>query len=385
MAFKRSLAMLILLALAAPALAAEPDAKTVAPLVDEACLLVAHVDLTKVSVDPAFDEAIRFVDAIFEGDKQPEAKKQLLAMRTQVNVARVAADQFLKMCTDGLKIQEAYVIFSLQDIFPEPAMFVAVPMHDGLDPKKVGEFLKTFGLGEPERIGEFLVLVLGDDRTREPVLGRLKEIHPDARPELAQAFAAIGPAPIRLTLTFPKYAKEVFEDVAPRLPEQIGGQSTGELIGATRWIAVGIDTKEVSVEAVVQCNSLLAAKRVGVLMDNVMDAVAKTKLPVPLKEQLPKKRLQTFWKDHGPEIEDDRVTWKLAINEPDGRTLRDLLVDYAARVKIPQRLSSPGNRSPKGGRSCDRAVRHRQGRQDRGEGTRWRPGAEGGDWESRYQ
>ena len=178
MILKRGLAILTLLTLTTPTLAAEPNPKTVAPLVDEACILVAHVDLTKVSVDPLFNEAIRFVDALFENNKQPDASKQLLAMRTQVNVARVAADQFLKMATDGLKINDAYLIFSLQDIFPEPAMFAAVPMHDGLDPKKIGDFAKTFKLGQPERVGDFLVLVLNDERTRKPVLARLESIRP---------------------------------------------------------------------------------------------------------------------------------------------------------------------------------------------------------------
>ena len=341
MILKRGLAILTLLTLTTPTLAAEPNPKTVAPLVDEACILVAHVDLTKVSVDPLFNEAIRFVDALFENNKQPDASKQLLAMRTQVNVARVAADQFLKMATDGLKINDAYLIFSLQDIFPEPAMFAAVPMHDGLDPKKIGDFAKTFKLGQPERVGDFLVLVLNDERTRKPVLARLESIRPDARPELAEALAAVGPAPIRITVTFPKYAQEVFEDVAPRLPDELGGQSTGELLGTTRWIALGVDPEKVALNGIVQCNSPEAAKKARDLIEKGITALHAVEPEV--SERLPKADLDHFLAEHGPKIEKDRVVWTLAAGKPGGKALRALLLKL---VPPPAEPAPPAVASP---------------------------------------
>lgn len=341
MLFKRDLTALALLILAAPGFAAEPNPKTIAPLIDEACLLVAHVDLSKVSVDPAFDEAIRFVDALFKEDKQAEANKQLLAMRAQVNVARLAADQFLKMCSGGLKMEEAYVIFSLQDVFPEPAAIVAVPMHDRLDPKQVTTFTTTFGLGKPEQVGDFVVLVVGNDRTREPVMNRLKAIRPDDRPELAEAFAAVEPAPIRLTLTFPKYAKEVFEDVAPRLPDEFGGQSTGELLGTTRWIALGVDPEKVALNAIVQCNSPEAAKNARNLIEKGITALHAVDPEV--RERLPRADLERFLAEHGPRIEGDRVVWTLAADEEGGKALRALLLKL---VPSPADPASPPVASP---------------------------------------
>ena len=340
--FKRALTAVILLILAAPAFAAEPNPKTIAPLVDEACVIVAHVDMTKVTVDPIFDEAIRFVDALWGGEKQSSTNKQLLAMRTQVNVARVAADQFLKMSTEGLKINEVYVIYSLQDILPEPAVIFAVPIREGLDLKKVTDFAAAFNPGKPERVGDFLVLVLGDIRTSEPGINRLKAVRPDARPELAEAFAAVGPAPIRLTLTFPKYAKEVFEDVFPRLPEKVGGQSTGELIGATRWIALGIDPEKVALKAIVQCDSPEAAKKMRDVVERGIQSLRTVEPEVA--KRLPKMQIDRFLAEHGPQVEKSRVVWTLAAGEPGGKALRSLLLKL---VPSPAEPAAPSVAAPK--------------------------------------
>ena len=226
--FSGLLVLFVLFALPAPGRSAEKfDAASVAsgvaPYVEKETIVVAHVDLARVSFAPSMALLARFMpeSAAELSRGGEEATKPLDALRRS-----------------GAK--ELYFVASLSSRSILPEALLLVPGGAKLDQEQLR--LAVAGLNflpSPERW------------TREPRDGALviplskfaqrAEIHPLARPELTEALAAAGEAAVQIVLIPPASSRRVIEELLPQLPPQIGGGPSTPLTRGISWAAVAID------------------------------------------------------------------------------------------------------------------------------------------------
>jgi len=206
--------------------AAEDDlaaarAKVIAPFLDEETVLVVRVDASRLSVDPILAMAT---------DWFPQAKGDI---QKAAAPAREALAAFTRA---GGK--DCYLLVSLADISLKPdrlSPLAVVPLAPGADEKAVAAVLALAGCEAHQRIGD--VLFAGS----RSVLERIKQGRPDARPELARAFAAAGDRAVQILLLPPSYSRRVIEEMMPELPKAVGGGPSTVLTHGLLWAAAGIN------------------------------------------------------------------------------------------------------------------------------------------------
>ena len=213
--------------------------KVVAPFVDEQTIAVAHVDFTRVKVDPLVDFFVRHVPGA--RDEQAEIRAGMKQM--QSGLLKAGA-------------REMYVLFSLADvdIGEDPMPMVVVPMDDGADEKALAAHLADLPHEVKRPLGG--VFFAGTPR----MLARVEQGEPDVREDLAQAFEAAGDTAAQALLLPPKYVARVIEELSPRLPRDIGGDSSRVVTEGMIWVALGVDPPpETSLRLVIQSKDHQAA------------------------------------------------------------------------------------------------------------------------------
>jgi hypothetical protein len=217
----KNLLLLSVMFLLPPAAAAEDKAATgparaVAPYLDDRTVAVLHLDLAALDVKAV--------------------EKSLAGLFKQTSAGRPEGLQELAGAAERLKEAGAralYVVFSLAEL-PEqpPLLLVALPeetnaaaLFGGLaDPRM--KFVRAGGL------------VVG---ACEVTHQRLKEHRPADRPEVAKAFAAAGPGLAQLVLLPTRDTRRVLEEVMPKLPPEVGGDSIQVLTRGLHWIVLYLE------------------------------------------------------------------------------------------------------------------------------------------------
>jgi hypothetical protein len=225
-------------------------AKTVAPFIDEQTVLIAHVDLSRLDVDPLVDKAVELVR-----DLVPEAQAELEAFRREEKQAR-AGLKGLHAAFRQAGGKEVYLLFSVADVDfrREPAPFVIVPLGEGADEKALAAMFRQTHLEVQERLRD--VLFVGSAQT----LSRLKALTPSPRGEIAEAFKAAGDTAAQAVLLPPKYAARVIEEMLPQLPKEIGGGPSTAITRGLLWAAVSADPPpKMSLKLVVQSQDAQSA------------------------------------------------------------------------------------------------------------------------------
>jgi len=222
-------------------------AKTIAPLIDEQTFGVAHVDVTRLKLDPLCDEALRLL---------PDAKDEIGDLKTELS-GKLAA--FLRA---GGK--DIYVVFGLAGNLRSPCSFViAIPLYPGSDEKAIRA---TRPAPVCERVGDML-LGAGEQKT----LARVAHITPDPRPELAAAFEAAGDTTAQVLLLPPKHARRVIEEAMPQLPKELGDGESKVLTRGILWAALGIDAPpQTALRLVVQSEDPAAAAALQAKWDDLI-------------------------------------------------------------------------------------------------------------------
>ena len=74
-------------------------------------------------------------------------------------------------------------------------------------------------------------------------LDRVRSASPPPRPELADAFAALneGSMGVRLLIVPSADTRRILEEMAPMLPQELGGGPVTELTRGFSWAAIGLD------------------------------------------------------------------------------------------------------------------------------------------------
>jgi hypothetical protein len=230
-------------------------ANTIAPYIDEATFLVAHVDVSKIKVDSVMDMFSR---------NMPNDKEEILQAKMGM---QHAMDLFTK--TVG---NEFY--FAIRADIRDPVLFV-VPVGEKFDLQSVEQnpmfqpLLREFSF---KRAGN---VVLGT-MANSPALSRLDKITPDKRPELTQAFETAGDSAIQALLLPPKYFRRIIEETMPQLPKEIGGGSTGVVTKGLSWAALGVNfAPQLTARLLVQTPDARSAAELSSFLDNLLKTIAQ--------------------------------------------------------------------------------------------------------------
>jgi hypothetical protein len=232
-------------------------ATILAPLVDEQTFAIIHVDVSRVPAAPVLGLAAQVL---------PHAKKEIARTEEQIVAQREA---FLRGGGRDIYLLVGLADFKLSDA--SLPLFAAVPLSAGTDAKLLAESLRKLGFeATQQREG---VLLAGS----RAALDRLKDVKPDPRPDLQQAFDAAGDAAAQIVFLPPVYWRRVIEEMMPTLPKPVGGGPSTVLTHGVRWAALGVDPPQnLSLRLVIQS------------ADNQAAAALRDKWPdlwKPLKEE----------------------------------------------------------------------------------------------------
>ncbi|HEV3415676.1 MAG TPA: DUF1559 domain-containing protein [Pirellulales bacterium] len=191
--------------------------KIIAPLIDEQTLAVAHLDLTRVAVDPLFDQAVSL---------------QLVSTE-EATVMKIAAGA-VRQRLIGAGVKEVYAFFTLSGGLRQAKPFAAIPLDAASDEKAIRGIVGM--VAATERRGDLLLIAPDRD-----TLARLVGMTADSRPELAPALEAAGDTAAQVLLLPPKHYRRVLEEAVGELPKEIGGGPINVITRGVLWAAAGID------------------------------------------------------------------------------------------------------------------------------------------------
>jgi hypothetical protein len=108
-------------------------------------------------------------------------------------------------------------------------------------------------------------------------LKRLQELQAVARPELAQAFAAVGDTTAQVVVTLSEEGRKTIDERLPELPKPLGGGSTKPFTEGIQWAALGMDVTPAWVKLQVQAPNAKAAKALHEALVGLFAAVGEVK------------------------------------------------------------------------------------------------------------
>lgn len=215
--------LLMLLACVAPISAQENTPidfiSKAAPFIDEQTLIVIRADLTKVQVDPFFG-----LLSSLKGDEE-EVSLFLKEVKAWMKEFRAKGGK------------NVFITYGASD-FPN-APCVLIPIGDSPEQRK--------------DLGELVKLAIGDDPTvsiekihgcmavgPKKAIEGLKTRKAVKRSELEAALEVGKNEPMQIALAFSDDAKKIFEQIAPTLPDELGGGNIVKLTRGVKWASISI-------------------------------------------------------------------------------------------------------------------------------------------------
>jgi hypothetical protein len=288
--FVRCLLVVLLMAAVADAQQADSArlAAAIAPFVDDQTLVVAHVDLRSVDTQAGAD---KLIDAL---RPTKDAAENLKASAT-------ALGQRL----DLLKQQGANDLFGLINIadFPAGPLTLVIPVGRDADTAKIVEAVQINFLGaaaKGARFGESLVIAM--PKTLERIRAKQNQ---KARPEIAEAFQAVGDTSAQLLFVPSAQTRRVVEEMLPTLPAPAGGGSIKPFTSGLRWVAAGatIPPKPISLKVIAQAADAQSATALSHEVVSLTAALARQPM---VKGMIPK--FDELAKYFVPTVQGDRLT-----------------------------------------------------------------------------
>ena len=218
---KRPLFLLMLVFFASPLAAADPkfnaDAamKKLAPFIDDETFLVQRLDLRRLDLAAAVSLAEPILPTA------SIVKETVRSMQSTLN-------------KNGAR--EIYIVYDATDFSNSPC--VLVPLGEWpVERKGLYETLRQFYQGEEtawENINGFWCIGV------KAGLTRLKSRKPSERPDIAEALASTGDSPLQAVFAPTAAMRKVFEDIAPKLPDEIGGGSIQTFTKGLKWVSLAV-------------------------------------------------------------------------------------------------------------------------------------------------
>jgi len=263
---KKVLTVIVWICSAMPTLAgespAEARAKAIAPYIDEQTIEIARIDLSRLDIDAL------------------ESKFHEFGKRDAAAVApfRQAASQWVRDFTKAGG-KDIYFVFSLAD-FPQGATMV-IPLAGDADGKAMVDLLKSTSTDQLAPwvhlpvAGEVLekldgAVIAGS----KSFLARVRTEKAATRPEVAQAFAAVGDSAAQVLLLPTADVRRVVEELMPRLPKAAGGEPSTTLTRGILWAALSIDlSPNAGLRLVIQSQDAAAAEKLAAAIPRFYDAL----------------------------------------------------------------------------------------------------------------
>ena len=266
--------------------ALRPSAEVLDPFVTAQTVLVAHADLTKANVP----ELEKFVWAIIqkgiEGDAEMMAAQKTLQHGEFLKLQE-RAEQFTQ--AGG---RDVYLVAEMANASPTVSAPVSskgqgvvhvVEEHNALTgPVRVlipfyGEDAGTLmvwideyfpGQAKTEVVGKTVVVSLVDQPQQSP-------LKPSARPELQQAMASVGAAPLSVMLIPTDANRKLIEKMMPTLPPPVGGPATA-LTRGVKWASLAVELPpKLDAKLVIQSQDAAAAEAMRGVIERGLGAWAE--------------------------------------------------------------------------------------------------------------
>lgn len=258
----------------------ESDSKNrleaISAFLEEGTIAVAHMDLTRFDVSAAIGELADMIG--LEGDDRARFTKAQARASGVVAALRNAGAAHL------------YATASLQDFARGWRPCILVPVRDGGDPRAVaaimysgdpkgptnreeavegGRHINLLGCEVCEPVGN--VVLCGTERT----VARLRKAKPTAQPSMSEAFAATGDAAVCLAFAPSADQRRVLTEMAPRLPEELGGGS-GAISDGLLWAVVSVQSSpSLSARLIIQSKDAESAERFQRLLIGARDMLSQ--------------------------------------------------------------------------------------------------------------
>ncbi len=286
-----SLALLFAVAAASCGAAekAQKIAATIAPLLDEQAVIVAHLDYENFNADAAVKSIGRLLG-------------QHAAIAETLTKPHTSTFRALKKAGAS----ELYFLLSLADIPGETGAFF-VPVPENAKSQGIAGIFGEFNEFQVDQIRSNVVF------TGPKTLARLKEVSPVARVCLVDALVAVEETPLKIVFTPPDYFRPVIEGTLPELPEVVGGGPSTILTAGVQWAALGVDfDPQPSVRVVVQSESPEAAAAFAKKLGEACELLCKNE-----KARADVPEIDQIMPLLAPNVENDRVV--LTLNVENGR------------------------------------------------------------------
>ncbi len=211
-------------------------------------MAVAHLDVTRLKVEPLF----------------AELKRLRLGDAEQIEFTRGAVEESVELFLKAGG-REAFVVLS-----PSFSPLLVVPLPPGADEATILAILGQAPFETTEKLAG--AIVAGS----EPVVKRLRDDSPKPRAELPEAFGMAGDTTAQVLLIPTEDNRKVIEQMLPNLPAEIGGGSTQPIARGLISLTLGIDgPPKFSLLILAQCRNARAAEDLKALLTGVLDALAK--------------------------------------------------------------------------------------------------------------
>lgn len=220
-----------------------PSVDALSPFLDEGVVVACRIRLERL-------DAGRLVDRLIEDKK--DAAEVSAELSTWFGALREAG------------ARDMYILGDMANLSPEVGSpsTVVVPLVEGADAAAIGKIL----CGEGDAPGPFSwptcavihgAVFAGDDAALERARGR----RPAARPELSAAMAGADDAVVAVAVIPSADARRVVDEMAPNLPQELGGGPSTILTKGLRWMVLALDDQpDTGIRLVVQASDPKAAR-----------------------------------------------------------------------------------------------------------------------------
>lgn len=327
---KRIAVLLTLFCFVAPLTAEQPTgteefdpealAKTIAPFIDELTVAVGRVDLTRLDVDAMYEVLAELATQADGYDPREVVASKPLVDRWVANFRKAGG-------------RDVLFIVSLADL-PEPILMV-VPVRQGADEQAIRTLLRS-GMADastprpadqtrPGRRGRHRQVAVVNQAViacKEPIIQRVRNMTPHARPELATALAAAGDSAAQILILPSADTRRVIEELIPVLPKEVGGGPSTAITRGVTWGAIGITgPPRMSLHAIAQATDAPSARGLSDVLLSVLRWVEQNK-PQPLTATPNLAELLAMFR---PTVAGDRSTLTLSDAQ-----IRRVLIELAA-------------------------------------------------------
>jgi prepilin-type processing-associated H-X9-DG protein len=281
----------------AAVLRAQSPSEAVAPFVDQQVVLVAEVDLEQVDLAGLEQWYIDRLDAV----ELQEQERQNIIESLRHSLREEAAAHL-----DGLRaagVRRVQVVFSLDDLTAGAPVFLVVPVEQERR-EQAAQSLQQLNMHTRMIRG---ALVAAE---QEQTLDRLERMEPMDRPDIGQAFELTGEAPIRVALSLSPQVRQVFEQMLPNLPQEVGGQPASVLTRGIQQAGLAVKLPpDGRLELRVQSADPQAAEALNRVIGSLFEFVrGQPDAPPELAPLLEALR---------PEVQDDQLRLEIAGEEVD--------------------------------------------------------------------